>query len=51
MEPQTIMIGQVTYKLRRTFQGARPLAELMAELLAQKVPDDRSVDGEDSHAV
>ena len=51
MEPQTVMIGQVTYELRRVFQGTQPLVELMAEQLAQKIPDARSVDGEDSHAV
>lgn len=51
MEPQTVTIGQVTYELRRVFQGTRPLVELMAERLAQKIPDTRSVDGEDSHAV
>ena len=51
MEPQTIMIGQVTYELQRTFQGSRSLMELMAERLAQKIPDARSGDGEDGHAV
>ena len=51
MEPQTVTIGQVTYELRRAFQGNRSLVELMAERLAQKIPDERSVDGEDSHAV
>ena len=51
MEPQTVTIGQVTYELQRTFQGTRPLVELMAERLTQKIPDGRGVDGEDSHAV
>lgn len=51
MEPQTVTIGEVTYELRRVFQGTRPLAELMAERLAQNIPAARSVDGEDAHAV
>ena len=51
MEPQTVTIGQVTYELQRAFQGTRSLVELMAERLAQKIPVDRNVDGEDSHAV
>ena len=51
MEQQTVTIGSATYELRRAFQGARPLAELMAERLAQNIPDTRSVDGEDGHAV
>ena len=51
MESQTVTIGQVTYELRRIFQGTRPLAELMAERLVQNIPDARSVDVEDGHAV
>ena len=51
MEQQTVTIGQVTYELRRAFQGTRPLVELMAERLAQNIPNARSVDGEDGHAV
>ena len=51
MEQQTVVIGQATYELQRAFQGARPLAELMAERLAQNIPDVRSVDGGDSHEV
>ena len=51
MEPQTVKIGQVTYELRRAFQGTRPLVELMAERLVQNIPDARSVDGEDAHEV
>ena len=51
MEPQTVTIGQVTYELQRTFQGTRPLVELMAERLAQKIPNEQSVDGGNSHAV
>lgn len=45
MEQQTITMGQVTYELRRVFQGTRPLSELMAERLAQNIPIDQSVDG------
>ena len=51
MEQQTVTIGQATYELRRAFQGARTLMELMAERLAQKIPDDRSVDGGGAHEV
>ncbi len=51
MEQQTITMDQVTYELRRVFQGTRPLSELMAERLAQNIPFARSVDGDDSHGV
>ena len=51
MDPQTVTIGQATYELRRAFQGARPLTELMAERLAQNIPDARSVDGGDVYEV
>jgi len=51
MEPQTVTIGQVTYELRRVFQGTRPLVELMAERLAQNIPAVPPVDGGDGHAV
>lgn len=51
MELQTVTIGQATYELRRVFQGSRFLADLMAEHLAQKIPDVRSVDGDDGHTV
>lgn len=51
MEQQTITIGQVTYELRRVFQGTRPLSELMAERLAQNIPISVPVDGGDSHEV
>ena len=51
MEQQTIIMGQVTYELRRVFQGARPLVELIAERLAQNIPDVRGVDGGDTHEV
>lgn len=51
MEQQEITIGQVTYELRRVFQGTRPLSELMAERLAQNIPDTQSVDGGGGHEV
>lgn len=51
MEQQTVTIGQVTYELRRVFQGTRPLAELMAERLAQNIPAAQPVDGGRSHEV
>ncbi|MDE7220517.1 MAG: hypothetical protein K2O45_13005 [Oscillospiraceae bacterium] len=51
MEQQTITMGQVTYELRRVFQGTRPLSELMAERLAQNFPAARTVDGRDRHEV
>ena len=51
MEQQEITIGQVTYELRRVFQGTRPLSELMAERLAQNIPAAQSVDGGGDHGV
>ena len=51
MEQQEITMGQVTYELRRVFQGTRPLSELMAERLAQNIPAARPVDGGDGHGV
>ena len=51
MEQQTIIMGQVTYELRRVFQGTRSLTELMAERLAQNIPTKQSVDGGDGHGV
>lgn len=51
MEQQTITMGQVTYELRRVFQGTRSLSELMAERLAQNIPATQSVDGGDGHEV
>ena len=51
MEQQEITIGQVTYELRRVFQGTRPLSELMAERLAQNIPAAQSVDGGERHGV
>lgn len=51
MEQQTITIGQVTYELRRVFQGTRPLSELMAERFAQNIPATQSVDEGDAHEV
>ncbi len=51
MEQQTVTIGQVTYELRRVYQGTRPLVELMAERIAQNIPAGQPVDGGDTHAV
>ena len=51
MEQQTITMGQVTYELRRVFQGTHPLSELMAERIAQNIPAIQPVDGGDSHEV
>lgn len=51
MEQQTIIMGQVTYELRRVFQGTRPLSDLMAERLAQNIPSAQSVDGGGGHGV
>ena len=51
MEQQTITMGQVTYELRRVFQGTRPLSDLMAERLAQNIPSAQSVDGGGGHGV
>jgi len=38
MEPQEITMGQVTYELRRVFQGTCPLSELVAEQLVRYIP-------------
>ena len=51
MEQQTVTMGQVTYELRRVFQGTRPLSELMAERIAQNIPGVQSVDGGGGHGV
>ena len=51
MEQQTITMGQVTYELRRVFQGTRSLSELMAERLVQNIPAVQSVDGGGIHEV
>ena len=51
MEQQTITMGQVTYELRRVFQGTRPLSELMAERIVQNIPAARPVDGGGGHGV
>ena len=51
MEQQEITMGQVTYELRRVFQGTRPLSDLMAEWLAQNITTAQSVDGGGSHGV
>lgn len=51
MEQQTITIGPVTYELRRVFQGTCTLSELMAERLAQNIPDTQPVDGGGGHGV
>ena len=51
MEQQTIIMGQVTYELRRVVQGTRPLSDLMAERLAQNIPAAQSVDGGGGHGV
>ena len=51
MEQQTIIIGQVTYELRRVFQGTQSISELMADRIAQNIPANPPVDGGDSHEV
>lgn len=51
MEQQTVTIGQVTYELRRVFQGTRPLSELMAERIAQNISAPQPVDGARGHEV
>ena len=51
MEQQTIIIGQVTYELQRVFQGTRSLSDLMAERLAQNIPENPPIDGGDGHKV
>ena len=51
MEQQTITMGQVTYELRRVFQGTRPLSKLIAERLTQNIPTTQHVDGDGGHGV
>ena len=51
MEQQTITMGQVTYELRRVFQGTRSLPELMAERIVQNIPAAPPVDGGGGHGV
>lgn len=51
MEQQEITMGQVTYELRRVFQGTCSLPELVAERLTQNIPTAQPVDGGDSHGV
>ena len=51
MEQQEITMGQVTYELSRVFQSTRSLPELMAERLAQNIPESLPVDGGDGHGV
>lgn len=51
VEQNIVTIGQVTYELRRVFQGTQPLTELMAERLTQNILKSEPVDGDDSHAV
>ncbi len=51
MEQQTITMGQVTYELRRVFQGPRSLSELISERLVQNIPASQPVDGGGGHGV
>ena len=51
MEQQIITIGQVTYELRRVFQGTQSISELMADRIAQNIPVKQSVDGGGDHEV
>ena len=51
MEQQEITMGQVTYELRRVFQGTRSLTELMEDWIAQNIPDAHPVDGGNDHGV
>ena len=51
MEQKTITMGQVTYELRRVFQGTRSLSELMAERLTRNIPEDQPVGGGGGHEV
>ena len=51
MDQQTITMGQVTYELRRVFQGTRSLSELMTERLTQNIPANPPVDGKPGHEV
>ncbi len=51
MEPQEITMGQVTYEVRRVFQGSRTIPELIVERLAQNFPADPPVDGGAAHGL
>jgi len=51
MEPQEITMGQVTYEIRRVFQGGRTVPELIVERLAQNFPASPPVDGGAAHGL
>ncbi len=51
MEPQEITMGQVTYEVRRVFQGSRTIPELIVERLAQNFPASPSVDEGAAHGL
>ncbi len=51
MEPQEITMGQVTYEVRRIFQGSQTIPELIVERLAQNFPADPPVDGGAAHGL
>ncbi len=42
---QEITLGTVTYEVQRVYQGDRPVTDLIAERIAQNVPEARPVDG------
>jgi len=51
MEPQEITMGQVTYEVRRIFQGSQTIPELIVERLAQNFPVSPPVDGGAAHGL
>jgi len=51
MEPQEITLGQVTYEVRRVFQGGQTIPELIVERLTQNFPASPPVDRGDAHAL
>ncbi len=51
MEPQEITMGQVTYEVRRVFQGSQTIPELIAERLSQNFPASHPADGGAAHGL
>ncbi len=41
---QEITLGAATYEVQRVYQGDRPVTDLIAERIAQNVPETRPVD-------
>ncbi len=51
MELQKVTMGQVTYEVRRVFQGSQTIPELIVERLAQNFPANPPVVGGAVHGL